>query len=81
MRHKKTPASTTVTDRQARVLRFIEQYIRRHGYSPSIREIADGLGMTPAGAHYHVQMLKKKNLLTYQPNRIRTITLVKSKRR
>jgi repressor LexA len=81
MRHKTKPASTAVTERQARVLRFIEQYIHQHGYPPSLREIADALGMTPAGAHYHVQKLRKKNLLTYQPHRIRTIALVKSKRR
>jgi SOS-response transcriptional repressor LexA len=65
--------SALVTERQLQVLHFVEQYIRQHGCSPSLRDIGDALG--------HVGRLVKKKLLTYQPNRIRTIALVKSKRR
>jgi len=35
-----------MTDRQKKFLQFIEDFIRDNGYSPSIREIAKGLGLS-----------------------------------
>jgi len=73
--------STLVTERQLQVLHFVEQYIRQHGCSPSLREIADALGITPGAVLDHVRRLVKKNLLRHQPKRMRTIALVKGRRR
>ncbi|MEZ4104082.1 MAG: transcriptional repressor LexA [Candidatus Paceibacterota bacterium] len=49
--------------RQAEVLSFVEKYKLKHGFSPSIAEIAKKLGITAPTAHQHVSALRKKNLL------------------
>lgn len=49
--------------RQAEVLKFIEKYTSKNGCSPSLAEIADGLGVTAPTVHQHVVALRGKNLL------------------
>lgn len=49
--------------RQAEVLVFAQSYQAKHGYSPSLAEIATSLGITAPTAHQHVTALRKKNLL------------------
>lgn len=53
-----------LTHRQAEAHRFIFEFIRDKGYSPSLREIADGIGCThESGAQHHVQILIRKGVL------------------
>ena len=49
--------------KQAEVLSFVQKYKSEHGFSPSIAEIAEALGVTAPTAHQHVVALRKKNLL------------------
>lgn len=49
--------------KQAEVLQFVQKYKSKHGFSPSIAEIAEALGVTAPTAHQHVVALRKKNLL------------------
>ena len=47
-----------------RILHFIVAYTDEHGYAPTQREIAKGVGLTSVGAvHRHIETLKKKGLL------------------
>jgi repressor LexA len=64
------------TKRQEEVLTFIAEYIRRHTYPPTIREIADHFVMSVKGAHDHVTALKKKGLIKQEDKRSRTMELV-----
>lgn len=44
--------------RRDEILAFMDAFIERHGYSPTIREIADGVGLVSPGAtHRQVEKL------------------------
>ena len=47
-----------------RILHYIAAYTDEHGYAPTQREIAKGVGLTSVGAvHRHIEALKKKGFL------------------
>lgn len=53
-----------LTKKQSEVLRFIQAFIKDYDYSPSYREIAEGMGLSsPATIHQHLQTLKSKGYL------------------
>ena len=49
-----------VTPRQLEILRFIRDYRERSGYSPTMQEIGDHLGLTKVTVFEHVGALEKK---------------------
>ena len=53
----------TVTPRQLEILRFIRDFRRRHGYSPTMQEIGDYLDLTKVTVFEHVGAVEKKGLL------------------
>jgi SOS-response transcriptional repressor LexA len=58
-----SPASN-LTDRQTELLDFIRSYTAEHGYSPSTRDIGDGMGIaSPNGVLCHIRALIKKGAL------------------
>ena len=66
------------TQRQLEVLEFIIAYSRRHQCSPCIRDIAQHFHISPKGAHDHVLALAKKELISHQRNRSRSIRVLNS---
>ena len=54
---------STVTPRQMQVLTFIRDYRHKHGYSPTLQEIGDTLGLTKVTVFEHVGVLERKGLL------------------
>ena len=54
----------TVTPRQLEILRFIRDFRRHHGYSPTMQEIGDPLELTKVTVFEHVGALARKGLLT-----------------
>lgn len=55
-----------LTKPQTRVLEFIIDYLREHGYAPSYREVAQQLGFSsPATVWQHVNTLRKKGYLRF----------------
>lgn len=51
-------------EKERRALEFIAQYIHRHGYSPTLKEIAEALGFSALStAHEHIQSLLLKGYL------------------
>jgi repressor LexA len=53
-----------LTERQAEILLFIKRYSSKHGYSPSIRELALAMSIrSPNGIHCHLKALVKKGYL------------------
>jgi len=53
----------TATPRQLEILRFIRDFRRRCGYSPTMQEIGDHLHLTKVTVFEHVGALVKKGLL------------------
>ncbi|MGE0174727.1 MAG: transcriptional repressor LexA [Oligoflexales bacterium] len=57
----------SLTDRQKEVLAIIENNIKRAGYFPSLREIADKLGVNnKTGIAGHIKALEKKGFIKRQ---------------
>lgn len=66
-----------LTDKQEIVLDIIKGYIQEHGYSPTIRELCEIVGVnSPATMHYHLKRLKAKGYIDYIFNRNRTIRVI-----
>lgn len=65
------------TDRQGEVLAFWASYTTEHGYPPSLRDLAAGLGLTSTnGAAQHVMYLIRKGYLQRPPgSKARSCTL------
>ena len=53
----------TVTPRQLQILQFIRDFRARHGYSPTMQEIGDHLGLTKVTIFEHTGALERKHLL------------------
>jgi repressor LexA len=64
-----------LTKRQAETLNFIKNFQKDNGYSPSYREIAEGLGLSsPATIAEHLKTLQQKGYLNFE-NMNRSIEL------
>ncbi len=64
-----------LTPRQLDILTLIRDYRRRHGYSPTMQEIADHLGVTKVTVFEHVELLVAKGLLRRLPHKARSLEL------
>jgi repressor LexA len=66
-----------MTERQMEVLRFIEDFIKYRGFSPSYADIARGLQLkSKSNIHRIIHNLKDRGLLKVQPNKIRSLVPV-----
>ncbi len=71
-----------ITRRQHEVYDFISRFVAEHGYAPSYEEIRSGMGLNSlATVHKHITNLEKKELLTRDYNRSRSIDLLPPKGR
>lgn len=59
--------------KQAEVLAFINTFLKKNGYSPSLVEIAGHFDVSVPTVHQHVSALKKKNLISGQKSKRRSI--------
>lgn len=79
MNEKQTESAKTVrpTKRQRELLTFIEKFIGEHGYSPSYREIMNGLQYTSvATVALHVNNLIKRGHLRKRDYSARSLEVV-----
>ncbi|HHX03722.1 MAG TPA: transcriptional repressor LexA [Tissierellia bacterium] len=68
-----------LTTRQQAVYGFIEDFIREHGYSPSIRDICAGLNIRSTSTiHTHIANLEDKGYLRKKDNTNRSLVLTRS---
>lgn len=66
--------------RERRVLEFVSQYIQRHGYAPTLAEIAESLGVNAVSTvHEHLAKLVEKGFLKKTVGFNRGIELVEDK--
>lgn len=58
-----------------RVLDFLNDFVRLHGYSPSIREIGQAVGLKSSSTVYnHLRRLKQEGLIVACQQKPRTLT-------
>ena len=68
-----------LTERQFKVLRFIENEIKDQGYPPTIREIGQHLGIKSTnGVNDHLKALQRKGYIERSDHKSRTLKVMKS---
>lgn len=66
----------TLYRRQRQILDFIRQYIQKYGYSPTLNEIAQAIGVSSAATvHEHINAMVKKGVLRRPRGEIRGIEI------
>ena len=66
-----------LTEKQKRVLEFIEQFTKEQGYPPSVREIGAAVGLTStATVHGYLERLEKKGYLDRAALKTRAMKVV-----
>jgi repressor LexA len=73
--HVSQHESYRLTPRQLQILTFIRNFRRKHGYSPTMQELADHLGITKVTVFEHVGALERKRLLRRLPHKARSLEL------
>jgi repressor LexA len=70
----------TLYRRQRQIVDFIAQYNQKNGYSPTLKEIADSLGVSSlATVHEHLNALAKKRVIRKFDGAVRGIELLDRK--
>lgn len=70
--------SITLYKKQRQVFDFISQFIKKYGYSPTLQEIANAIGVSSLGTvHEHLKVLEGKGVLKRTGGVDRGITLLK----
>ena len=66
-----------LTKKQAAVLEYLEEYLRDHGYAPTMEEIGEHFSVSAVTAYEHVRALEAKGVIRMERNRARSIELVR----
>src|SRR5438067_12815540 len=65
-----------LTGRQQEIWDFLVDYVDRHGYPPTVREIGDAVGLaSPSTVHAHLANLERAGLLKRDPTKPRALEL------
>ncbi|HVZ93272.1 MAG TPA: transcriptional repressor LexA [Phycisphaerales bacterium] len=64
-----------LTPKQLKILQLIRDSRVRHGYSPTMQELADELGVSKVTVFEHVEALIKKGALVREPNKARSLSI------
>ncbi|MBT8486739.1 MAG: transcriptional repressor LexA [Phycisphaerales bacterium] len=64
-----------LTPKQLRILQLIRDHRITHGYSPTMQELANELGISKVTVFEHVEALIKKGALSREPNRARSLSI------
>lgn len=66
-----------ISKRQNSILDFIKQEVREKGYPPSVREIAEAVGLLSSSTvHGHLDRLEKKGFIRRDPTKPRAIEIL-----
>lgn len=67
------PTTTEPTAKQSETLSHIKGYIAKHGYSPTVAELATLAGIHDNALQVRLQGLQRKRLITRTPSTPRSI--------
>ena len=66
-----------LTGRQQQIWDFLADYVDRHGYPPTVREIGEAVGLaSPSTVHAHLANLERAGLLRRDPTKPRALELL-----
>ena len=66
-----------LTGRQQEIWDFLVEYVDRHGYPPTVREIGEQVGLaSPSTVHAHLANLERAGLLRRDPTKPRALELL-----
>lgn len=66
--------------RRRQIVSFIRKYSTKHGFAPSIEEIADGVKLSSKTAvRHHLAKLQEDGVITMQPGKYRSLQIVTPK--
>lgn len=69
------------SDKQEKILGFLNEYMADNGYAPSVREICAAVGLkSTATVSYHLNELKRRGLIEGDSSKRRAISLPDSRR-
>jgi repressor LexA len=68
----------SLTTRQTEILAALKAYQNKHGYPPSLRELAEHFQVYPNTIRDHLKALARKGFLTREPNRSRGLSVIGS---
>ena len=67
-----------LSPKQASIYNFILAFTKENGYPPSVREIADAVGLkSPSTVHFHLKGLEDAGVITRGAGKTRAITAVR----
>ena len=70
-------ASAMLTKRQKEMVDYLDAYIGKHGYAPTLEEIGNELGLSSlATVHKHLTNLERKGVIRRKWNRSRALDVV-----
>jgi repressor LexA len=71
-----------LTGRQQEIWDFLVDYVDRHGYPPTVREIGEHVGLaSPSTVHAHLANLERAGYLKRDPTKPRALELLRHRRR
>ncbi len=71
-----------LTGRQQEIWDFLVEYVDRHGYPPTVREIGEAVGLaSPSTVHAHLANLERAGLLKRDRTKPRALDLLGGRRR
>jgi repressor LexA len=74
-------AAPQLTARQQEIWQFLVDYVDRHGYPPTVREIGEAVGLaSPSTVHAHLANLERAGLLKRDPTKPRALDLIGHRR-
>jgi repressor LexA len=66
-----------LTGRQREIWSFLVEYVDKHGYPPTVREIGEAVGLaSPSTVHAHLANLERAGLLRRDPTKPRALELI-----
>jgi repressor LexA len=66
-----------LTERQQEIWNYLVEYVDRHGYPPTVREIGERVGLaSPSTVHAHLANLERAGLLRRDPTKPRALELI-----
>ncbi len=74
-------SAAQLTARQQEIWQYLVDYVDRHGYPPTVREIGEAVGLaSPSTVHAHLANLERAGLLKRDPTKPRALDLIGHRR-
>jgi repressor LexA len=65
-----------LTVQRRRVLDAIRAFYAEQGYAPTVRELADGVGISVSAVHHQLEQLQRMGWIRRHPNRSRALVVL-----